>query len=60
MKYYVKYRIEATYTAEVEADSLKKAKEKANVDFHNANFGNAKNVEAYPVTIKDETGRMYY
>lgn len=60
MKYYVKYKIEATYTTEVEADNLEKAKEKADANFYNANFGNAKNVEAYPVTIKDETGHMYY
>lgn len=60
MKYYVKYRIKAIYTAEVEADSLEKAKEKADADFYNANFGVAKNVEAHPVTVKDETGHMYY
>ena len=39
MKYYVTYKINARYVAEVEADSLEEAKEKANEEWCDADFG---------------------
>ena len=45
MKYYITYRIDAKYVAEVEADSLDEAMEIANEEFSGADFGDAEDID---------------
>lgn len=56
MKYYVTYRIDATYTAEVEADDIEEAMEKAEQEYYDADFGVAENIEGECIVIDDEKG----
>ena len=51
MKYNFTYRITARYDVEVEAYNLDEAKEKANQEFFNANFGVAEDIDG--VIIED-------
>ena len=45
MKYYVTYRIDARYVTEVEADSLEEAKQKADEEWCDADFGVAQDID---------------
>ena len=56
MKYYVTYKIEARYVAEVEADDVDEARDKAIDEYMNADFGEACDIEAEPVIVEDENG----
>lgn len=60
MTYYVTYRIDARYIAEVEADSLEEAKIMAEDEFYNADFGHAEDIEAEQVCIEDENGNFLW
>ena len=51
--YFVKMKIDARYTTEVEADSLEEARKKAEENFSNADFGNV-------VVIEDSDGNYVY
>ena len=54
MRYYVTYRIDARYITEVEADSLQEALEKADEEYLDANFGEARDIDGEPVLVEDE------
>lgn len=54
MKYYVHYKVEARYIAEVEADSIEEARQKADVVFSEADFGVAEDIDGEAIIIDDE------
>lgn len=54
MKYYVTYRVDATYTVEVEAGDREEAMEKAEQEYCDADFGVAENIEGECIVIDDE------
>lgn len=56
MKYYITYKIEARYTAAVEAASLDEAKEIADEQFWEADFGEAEDIDGEVVYVEDEKG----
>ena len=60
MKYYVTYRIDARYIAEVEADSLEEAKRKADEKWCDADFGAAQDIDGEPIIVEDEHGNFVW
>ena len=60
MKYYVTYRIDARYIAEVEADSLEEAKRKADEEWCDADFGAAQDIDGEPIIVEDENGNFVW
>lgn len=56
MKYYITFKVEARYIAEVEADSIEKAIVKARDDFSDADFGAAKDIDGEEIIVEDENG----
>lgn len=59
-KYFVRMKIDARYTTEVEADSIEEAKEKAEENFSNADFGEASDIDGDVVVIEDPDGNYVY
>ena len=60
MKYYITYKIEARYVAEVEADNLKQAMKKAESEYLDADFGEAGDIDGEMIVIEDEKGNFVY
>lgn len=60
MKYYVTYKIDARYIAEVEADSIKEALEKAESKYCDADFGVAQDIDGESIIIEDENGNFVW
>ena len=60
MKYYVTYKFEARYIAEVEADSIKEAMEKADDEYCNADFGVAEDIDGEIIIIEDKNGNYVW
>lgn len=60
MKYYVTYKIEARYIAEVEADNIEEARDKAGESFLDADFGVLKNICGQDIIIEDENGNYVW
>ena len=60
MKYYVKYKVEAKYVAEVEADTLEEARKKASEDFSDADFGVAEDIDGEDIVVEDENGNFVW
>ena len=58
--YFVKMKIDARYTTEVEADSLEEARKKAEENFSNADFGEASDIDGNVVVIEDSDGNYVY
>jgi phosphomannomutase len=58
MKYYVTYKIDARYVAEVEADNIKEALEKAESEYVDADFGVAQDIDGESIIIEDENGNF--
>lgn len=54
MKFYVTYKVEARYTACVEANDLDEALELAEGEFLEADFGEAKEIEGETIYAEDE------
>ena len=59
-KFYVTYRIDARFTAEVEANTEEEAKEKSVSVWYEADFGQAKDVDGEIVSVEDEEGNVIY
>lgn len=59
-KYYVKFKVDARFVAEVEAESLEDAKKKATEAFQNADFGEAEDIDADMISVTDENGNYLY
>lgn len=60
MRYYVTYRIDARYVAEVEADSIEQAMQEATLEYYDADFGIASDIDAEMVIIEDQDGRFVW
>lgn len=60
MTYYVSYKIDARYIAEVEANSLKEAMEKAEESYMEADFGVAQDINGEPIIVEDESGNFVW
>lgn len=60
MKYYVKYSLRARYIAEVEADNLEEAMEKAEMKCWDADFGDAEDIEGDAIIVEDENGNYIW
>lgn len=60
MKYYVIYKIEARYIAEVEADSLEEAKKKAESEYVDADFGAAEDIGGEAIIVEDDNGNYIW
>ena len=56
MKYYVTYKIDARYIAEVEAENIEEAKQKAEDKFLDADFGNAEDIDGEAIIVEDDNG----
>ena len=60
MKYFVQYRIDAYFTAEVEADSYEDAKKQAETKLYEADFGEAEEIESELIYVEDEETNVLY
>ena len=60
MKYYITYKIEARYIAEVEADNLEEAMKKAESEYFDADFGEAGDIDGEMIVVEDEKGNFVY
>lgn len=56
MKYYVTYRLEARYVAEVEAETLEEARKKAEEKYQDADFGEAEDINGEAIIVEDNRG----
>ena len=59
MKYYVTYKIDARFIAEVDADNFDHALEKAVDAFVDADFGVAKEVNGEAIIVVDEDNNLW-
>lgn len=60
MKYYVTYKIDARYIAEVEANNLEEALKKAECEYYDAYFGAARDIDGEAIMIEDENGNFIF
>ena len=60
MKYYVTYKVEARYIAEVEANSLEEAMDKAEAEYVDADFGEAEDIDGEAIIVEDESGNFVW
>ena len=60
MTYYVTYRIDARFVAEVEADTLDEAMEQAEWRYCDADFGEARDIDGCQIVIEDESGNFVW
>lgn len=59
-KFSVTFEVEGSYTAEVMADTIEEAKEKAEEAFDKANFGEFENIDSYKFRdATDSDGNLY-
>ena len=58
MNYYVKFKIDARFVADIEADSIEEAKQKATIAYQNADFGEAEDIDGEIIIIEDENGNF--
>lgn len=56
MKYYVTYKLEARYVAEVEAETLEEARKKAEEKYQDADFGEAEDINGEAIIVEDDRG----
>ena len=60
MKYYVTYKIDARFIAEVEADSIEEAMDKAEDAYMDADFGVAEDIDGESIIVEDEKGNYVW
>lgn len=60
MKYYVTFRINARYVAEVDADNIEDARKKAQEDYIDADFGKASDIDGEDIMVEDENGNYLW
>lgn len=58
--YYVTFAIDARYVAEVHAENAKEAKELAEEEFMDADFGDARDIDANPIIVEDQNGNFVW
>lgn len=59
MKYQITMTVEGKFTCEVDAKNLEEAKEKAEYEFSEADFGELFDIEAETTNAEDEDGNFY-
>ena len=59
-KFYVTFKIDARYVTCVEAENLEEAKKKANDNWCDANFGEAKDFDGEELMVEDEKGNYVW
>lgn len=60
MNYYVTFKVDVCYTAEVQADTLDEAKRLASKAFSEADFGEATDIDGEMVTIENGEGKQLW
>lgn len=60
MKYWVRFKIEARYETEVEAESLEEAKTLATGNYVDADFGEARDIDGEIISVEDVSGNFLY
>lgn len=60
MTYYVTFKIDARYVAEVEANSADEARDIAIDKYIDADFGEAHDIDAEPIIVEDESGNYVW
>lgn len=60
MKYWVTYKIDARYIAEVEANSIAEALDKGLDKYYEADFGEAEMIDAEETYVEDENGNFVW
>ena len=58
--FYITYKIEARFIAAVDAESLEEAMEAAEGRYHDADFGEAEDIEGEPIIAEDEDGNFVW
>ena len=59
-KFYVTFKIDARYVAEVEASNVEEAKKKASEAFSDADFGAAEDIDGEVIVVEDENGNYVW
>ena len=60
MRYYVTYKIDARYVAEVEAENIEEAKKEAESSFLDTHFGEVKDINGEAIIIEDQHGNFVW
>lgn len=60
MTYYVTFKIDARYVAEVEANSADEARDIAIDKYIDADFGEVHDIDAEPIIVEDENGNYVW
>lgn len=60
MKYFITYKVDARYVAEVDADSLEEAMKKADSEYQDADFGVAECIDGEKIIVEDEKGNYIW
>lgn len=60
MKYWVTYKIDARYIAEVEANSIAEALDKGLDKYYETDFGEAEMIDAEEICVEDENGNFVW
>lgn len=60
MTYYVTFKVDARYTAMVDADSLEEAKREAEYEFQEADLNEMECIDGEIVIVEDEKGDYLY
>ena len=58
--FYITYKIEARFIAAVDAESLEEAMEAAEGRYHDADFGEAVDIEGEPIIAEDQDGNFVW
>lgn len=59
-KYYVTYRVDARYIAEVDADNIDEAIKAGNAAFRDADFGEAEDIDGDAINVQDDNGNFVW
>jgi hypothetical protein len=60
MTYYVTYRVDARFVAQVEADNVHQARYEAMQRFQDADFGEAQDIDGEDIIVEDENGNFVW
>ena len=60
MKFYVTYKVEGRYVAEVDASSIEEARIKSTSNYIDADFGVLSDIEGEDIIIEDENGNFVW
>lgn len=58
--YYVTFAVSCRYTVAVQASSLEEALEEAKSDYCDADFGEAADIDGYPIIVEDSDGNYIW